>query len=82
MKAQAAADGKNAISSMQNALPIDILQPENIADAVACLVCDKPPVPIGSSRPGWLLRPRLNCLSPPAVAAGGGSSCRTRPAPG
>jgi len=39
--AQAAAGGKNAISQMQNALPIEILQPENIADAVAWLVSDE-----------------------------------------
>jgi SDR family mycofactocin-dependent oxidoreductase len=39
--AQAAAGGKNSISQMQNALPIKILQPENIADAVAWLVSDE-----------------------------------------
>jgi SDR family mycofactocin-dependent oxidoreductase len=39
--AQAAAGGQNTISQMQNALPIDILQPENIADAVAWLVSDE-----------------------------------------
>jgi NAD(P)-dependent dehydrogenase (short-subunit alcohol dehydrogenase family) len=39
--AQAAAGGKNSISQMQNALPIEILQPENIADAVAWLVSDE-----------------------------------------
>jgi SDR family mycofactocin-dependent oxidoreductase len=39
--AQAAQGGQNTISQMQNALPIDILQPENIADAVAWLVSDE-----------------------------------------
>jgi SDR family mycofactocin-dependent oxidoreductase len=41
LMAQAAAGGQNTISQMQNALPIDILQPENIADAVAWLVSDE-----------------------------------------
>jgi SDR family mycofactocin-dependent oxidoreductase len=41
LMAQAAAGGKNTISAMQNALPIPILQPENIADAVAWLVSDE-----------------------------------------
>ena len=41
LMAQAAAGGQNAISQMQNALPIAILQPENIADAVAWLVSDE-----------------------------------------
>lgn len=41
LMAQAAAGGKNIISQMQNALPIEILQPENIADAVAWLVSDE-----------------------------------------
>ena len=41
LMAQAAAGGQNAISQMQNALPIPILQPENIADAVAWLVSDE-----------------------------------------
>jgi len=41
LMAQAAAGGQNAISQMQNALPIEILQPENIADAVAWLVSDE-----------------------------------------
>jgi SDR family mycofactocin-dependent oxidoreductase len=38
---QAAAQGDNAISAMQNALPVDILQPEDISDAVAFLVSDQ-----------------------------------------
>jgi len=41
LMAQAAAGGVNTISQMQNALPIEILQPENIADAVAWLVSDE-----------------------------------------
>ena len=41
LMAQAAAGGQNAISAMQNALPIEILQPENIANAVAWLVSDE-----------------------------------------
>ncbi len=41
LMAQAAAGGENTISQMQNALPIEILQPENIADAVAWLVSDE-----------------------------------------
>ena len=41
LMAQAAAGSHNTISQMQNALPIDILQPENIADAVAWLVSDE-----------------------------------------
>ncbi len=41
LMAQAAAGGQTAISQMVNALPIDILQPENIADAVAWLVSDE-----------------------------------------
>jgi len=41
LMAQAAAGGQNTISQMRNALPIDILQPENIADAVAWLVSDE-----------------------------------------
>jgi len=41
LTAQAAAGGQNSISQMQNALPIAILQPENIADAVAWLVSDE-----------------------------------------
>jgi SDR family mycofactocin-dependent oxidoreductase len=41
LMAQAAAGGQNTISQMRNALPIDILQPANIADAVAWLVSDE-----------------------------------------
>jgi SDR family mycofactocin-dependent oxidoreductase len=41
LMAQAAAGGHNSLSSMQNALPIQILQPEQIADAVAWLVSDE-----------------------------------------
>ncbi|GAA5056929.1 SDR family mycofactocin-dependent oxidoreductase [Thermocatellispora tengchongensis] len=38
---EAAAGGQNAISGMQNALPIEILDPEDIANAVAFLVSDE-----------------------------------------
>lgn len=41
LMAQAAAQGQNAISAMQNALPIDILEPTEIAEAVAFLVSDR-----------------------------------------
>jgi SDR family mycofactocin-dependent oxidoreductase len=41
LMAEAAAGGQNAISQMQNALPIEILQPEHIANAVAWLVSDE-----------------------------------------
>lgn len=42
------------VSAMQNVLPIQILQPEDIAEAVAWLVCDEPnssPAPRGPSTP-------------------------------
>lgn len=38
---QAAAAGGNTISAMQNALPVDILQPDDISDTVEFLVSDK-----------------------------------------
>jgi SDR family mycofactocin-dependent oxidoreductase len=38
---QAAEGSDNSISAMQNAMPIDILEPEDIADAVAFLVSDQ-----------------------------------------
>jgi NAD(P)-dependent dehydrogenase (short-subunit alcohol dehydrogenase family) len=38
---QAAEGGENAISAMQNAMPIDILEPEDISDAVAFLVSEQ-----------------------------------------
>ena len=38
---QAAEGGDNAISAMQNAMPIDILEPEDISDAVAFLVSEQ-----------------------------------------
>ncbi|WP_433632011.1 SDR family oxidoreductase [Nocardia sp. CA-120079] len=41
LHAQAADGDKNTISQMQNALPIDILQAEDIANAVAWLVSDE-----------------------------------------
>lgn len=41
LMAEAAAQGANAISAMQNALPIDILEPEDISEAVAFLVSDR-----------------------------------------
>jgi SDR family mycofactocin-dependent oxidoreductase len=41
LAAEAMAGGDNAIAAMQNALPIDILQPEDIAEAVAFLVSDR-----------------------------------------
>jgi SDR family mycofactocin-dependent oxidoreductase len=41
LMAEAAAGGSNTISEMQNALPVAILQPEDIANAVAFLVSDE-----------------------------------------
>ncbi|MGW7542317.1 mycofactocin-coupled SDR family oxidoreductase [Streptomyces sp. NPDC054770] len=41
LMAQAAAGENNLISGMQNALPIDILQPEDVANAVAYLVSEQ-----------------------------------------
>lgn len=39
--AEAAAGGDNALAAMQNAMPIDILQPEDISDAISFLVSDR-----------------------------------------
>jgi SDR family mycofactocin-dependent oxidoreductase len=41
LAAQAAAGGDNSISAMQNAMPIDILEPEDVSEAVAFLVSDR-----------------------------------------
>ena len=38
---QAAEGGDNSVSAMQNAMPIDILEPEDVSDAVAFLVSDQ-----------------------------------------
>jgi SDR family mycofactocin-dependent oxidoreductase len=38
---QAAEGGENSVSAMQNAMPVDILEPEDISDAVAFLVSDQ-----------------------------------------
>lgn len=38
---QAAEGGENSISAMQNAMPIDILEPEDVSDAIAFLVSDQ-----------------------------------------
>ena len=39
--AEAAAGGDNALAAMQNAMPVEILQPEDISDAVSFLVSDR-----------------------------------------
>ena len=41
LMAQAMAGENNSLSAMQNAMPIDILEPEDISDAVAFLVSDQ-----------------------------------------
>jgi SDR family mycofactocin-dependent oxidoreductase len=41
LQKEAQAGGANTISAMQNALPVDILQPGDISDAVAFLVSDQ-----------------------------------------
>jgi SDR family mycofactocin-dependent oxidoreductase len=41
LMAEAAAGGANTIAAMQNAMPIDILQPSDISDTVAFLVSDQ-----------------------------------------
>lgn len=41
LMAQAAEGGQNAISGMENALPLPILQPEDVANAVAFLVSEE-----------------------------------------
>jgi SDR family mycofactocin-dependent oxidoreductase len=51
MMAEAAAGGSNTISAMQNALPIDILQPSDISDTVAFLVSDQAKYITGVSLP-------------------------------
>jgi SDR family mycofactocin-dependent oxidoreductase len=51
LMAQAAAGGVNSISTMQNALPVDILQPADISDAVAFLVSDQARYITGVSLP-------------------------------
>jgi len=51
LHAEAARGEKNTISSMQNALPIDILQAEDIANAVAWLVSDEAAYITGISLP-------------------------------
>lgn len=41
LAAEAAAGGKNSIAAMQNALPVEILQPSDISDTIAFLVSDQ-----------------------------------------
>jgi len=41
LAAEAAAGGKNSITEMQNALPVEILQPSDISDTIAFLVSDQ-----------------------------------------
>ena len=41
LQAEAAAGGANTIDAMQNALPVDILEPEDISNTVAFLVSDQ-----------------------------------------
>jgi SDR family mycofactocin-dependent oxidoreductase len=41
LAAEAAASGDNAISAMQNALPVAMIEPEDVAEAVAFLVSDR-----------------------------------------
>ncbi|WP_319435635.1 mycofactocin-coupled SDR family oxidoreductase [Mycobacterium sp. RTGN5] len=48
---QAAAGGANAISGMENALPLPILQPEDVANAVAFLVSDEAKFITGTAWP-------------------------------
>ena len=48
---EAAAGGANTIAAMQNALPVDILQPSDISDTVAFLVSDQAKYITGVSLP-------------------------------
>jgi len=51
LMAEAVAGGANTISAMQNALPVDILQPEDISNAVAFLCSDEARYITGVSLP-------------------------------
>jgi SDR family mycofactocin-dependent oxidoreductase len=51
LMAEAAAGGANTIAAMQNALPVDILQPEDISDTVAFLCSDQAKYITGVSLP-------------------------------